>query len=1052
MARRRGKGQQAVASMNENTMQDEPMTSRIFLPARFQQNDIVDITDAIPASSWAHAGAKAYYGLTEMGGIYGFLAQSVTGQPLDSMKIRQDSGRMSSYSRSFWDLELGGAGFNASEIGRRFIPRPRRFDEATDINPLRNTMPSWMPGSNYFLNFRRGDPYQKIARGEARLPGGGFEALWNYHPEEMIVRSSMSGKSPQEIMNYLLNINEGALPSSVQDAMEEGTEIHRQLEKEYRQAGFLISSEQEVYDAEAKVRGHYDVIIQTPNGPELIDFKTVSQKRWDEVMKAGKPYEENMDQVTTYLNALKMKEGGILYVNRDTGERKMFTMDYDPSRHRKIVQKLDAVRKTIRTMMSKGEVSPYELYDPLHRFMVLADTAPYSQEYKYYAKYVSQTYGDLTGTTGPDRAEKEQAADMIAKIRKRVTEMKRDHRFFPYKFKDSDLTMKRVHITGVLKNGVFVTREFPDNPIQLGGIGISNAKDADEVTNYLDKYIVAGATLTIGINPDEAASINTLGTIKAVAYSWGRNINKNMVDLGLATPKEDDWSPVGVHARFSDVAVGAGKLWESFAHMDTPFHTKFLHVASPLEEYKRRDVFGKSFQAWSIRDQVMPTIQGIMSKDPIGAAFSGGILGALVYGKTFTEKMKGAKWGAIGFASLAVLRMGYETLSGKKWIPKRRQEERNINEYFDMLEYIKYRGLYQYAAQKAKEQGFDIDRMYRQLEMKKRVTKSQRERIAEEKKELTIQDAIRRRKALKKWYHDVDKFKDRESREIDALRDERDVKIAQLRNLEVPAPMREQQEEQIRDDYQAKIDAKEAYYYEKEKFKNYYHDNPRRHKLNEKLNTLAANKELIDLSPWATVAIRYKQAYEGTLYGNSGNPSGIMGALPKKEREYFAAFLKAKPSERKEILELVPESERRFLQAAWGMPQDQKPSLSQYFKNHYLPDAAWEGWSDTKDLNDIKIKVIKNEGLDLSEFGFWKQDLQKAEANNAPSIPVDKVNHRGSDLEKNLRQILKGVGLKDIDIKIVPATNPGLQMDIDIDKDRRQEVTDYINNNLDTLL
>ena len=41
-------------------------------------------------------------------------------------------------------------------------------------------MPSWIPGDDYMINFRKGDPYTKVDEGYARLPGAGYTAL---HPE-----------------------------------------------------------------------------------------------------------------------------------------------------------------------------------------------------------------------------------------------------------------------------------------------------------------------------------------------------------------------------------------------------------------------------------------------------------------------------------------------------------------------------------------------------------------------------------------------------------------------------------------------------------------------------------------------------------------------------------------------------------------------------------------------------------------------------------------------------------------------------------------------------
>jgi hypothetical protein len=95
--------------------------------------------------------------------------------------------QMTNVSRQYYEKELGaGLGPNpagaASQFGyteplRRFIQREGWEPQANEIP---NTMPSWIPGDDYFINFRVGDPYVKIGDGYARLPGAGYEAL---HPE-----------------------------------------------------------------------------------------------------------------------------------------------------------------------------------------------------------------------------------------------------------------------------------------------------------------------------------------------------------------------------------------------------------------------------------------------------------------------------------------------------------------------------------------------------------------------------------------------------------------------------------------------------------------------------------------------------------------------------------------------------------------------------------------------------------------------------------------------------------------------------------------------------
>jgi hypothetical protein len=93
---------------------------------------------------------------------------------------------MTSTSRRYYEKEMG-AGYGPSVSGdemfgytepiRRFIQREGFEPQANEIP---NTMPSWMPGDDYYTNFRVGDPYVKVDHGFARLPGAGYAAI---HPE-----------------------------------------------------------------------------------------------------------------------------------------------------------------------------------------------------------------------------------------------------------------------------------------------------------------------------------------------------------------------------------------------------------------------------------------------------------------------------------------------------------------------------------------------------------------------------------------------------------------------------------------------------------------------------------------------------------------------------------------------------------------------------------------------------------------------------------------------------------------------------------------------------
>ncbi len=89
--------------------------------------------------------------------------------------ILQSASDIDSSRRSFWDLNLGG-GFGTTEFIRRFIPR--RNADSDLVNPITNQMPNWLPGEDYFINFKMGDIYSRIPEGEYRLPGEGYAARY----------------------------------------------------------------------------------------------------------------------------------------------------------------------------------------------------------------------------------------------------------------------------------------------------------------------------------------------------------------------------------------------------------------------------------------------------------------------------------------------------------------------------------------------------------------------------------------------------------------------------------------------------------------------------------------------------------------------------------------------------------------------------------------------------------------------------------------------------------------------------------------------------------
>lgn len=122
-----------------------------------------------------------------MGFAAGSIAKGLTGreEPFANQTTLASMGGETGGEYWLWKHLNVGGGILTSEPVRRFIPRSPSYLET--YNPLENNMPSWLP-DDYFIDLKHGNPFDKIAEAELRLPGSGYEAL---HPE-------VAGLAPEE--------------------------------------------------------------------------------------------------------------------------------------------------------------------------------------------------------------------------------------------------------------------------------------------------------------------------------------------------------------------------------------------------------------------------------------------------------------------------------------------------------------------------------------------------------------------------------------------------------------------------------------------------------------------------------------------------------------------------------------------------------------------------------------------------------------------------------------------------------------------------------------
>lgn len=550
-----------------------------------------------------------HYNMTEMAGFYGWVSTLFTDRKEAQYEPQLiSSSKAFGYERAFWDKDYGNLGADAMEIFRRFIPRD---EHKNYLNPLDNRMPTWLPGPEYFISFQEGDPYVKVKKGEMRLPGEAYERLYGIDSEKLMdleIGASFIGYDVKTIINHWLHRDD---VKDNEDDLEGGTKLHKKLEKEFKEEGITVKTEQRVKDNEHKIYGFYDmyadqrkllewafkegieiqyyragkgggegeyegyysspetitpeiaaqIVAQSPYA--TVDIKTRSDKQFQK----GELHFENAQQVNFYAHHIGTAVNAIIEYNRDDPEAKpkLYLFDYNPYLYEYSVNKVEVARAAVRQMLEDGAIGRGDLYGPVDRYRILADVAPYSEEFRKLKAQLSRM--DLS------EAEREE----IRRINKQLSARKEAVRTYDYRFKTANVKDMTVTVKKVIDNNMFLTEEFGEHPIRLAGVYVPTGKDekGEAARKFIRQYIREGVRLRIAVDADEQNLINddTYQTISAVVRVGNiRNLNRELIERGLAKEKENDYSPTGVHARFSPAEIAFGKAWETFAHLDTPIH------------------------------------------------------------------------------------------------------------------------------------------------------------------------------------------------------------------------------------------------------------------------------------------------------------------------------------------------------------------------------------------------------------------------------------------------------------------------------------------------
>jgi hypothetical protein len=214
----------------------------------------------------------------------------------------------------------------------------------------------------------------------------------------------------------------------------------------------------------------------------------------------------------------------------------------------------------------------------------------------------------------------------------------------------------------------------------------------------------------------------------------------------------------------------------------------------------------------------------------------------------------------------------------------------------------------------------------------------------------------------------------------------------------------------------------------------------------------------------------------------------IYRAMPRREREYFNAFVDARTEvERKRILEMVPNNMKALYIARWrlgfadeiekakkagalsnsalaeadiymkdlrkekaaeGFPQS-KELWTEYLATRLpqegygdwyrrtklltempnIPGPDWVGWHPSVDLEDIKLKLVENMGADMHEYDLWPSRAHamqnKPYINDEAIRPIMGTRQSAIELRGNLNRLLTDNNINgDVFVRNMPTMIP----------------------------
>ena len=704
-------------------------------------------------------------------------------------------------------------------------------------------------------------------------------------------------------------------------------------------------------------------------------------------------------------------------------------------------------------------------YGAIDRYKILADIAPNSPEYKYWKQIVKMMNSD-------------EAKKVLQDTEEMVKYQGKKHDFFNYKFLGKTTVSQDGHIEEVLSNGKFKIAG-DDRLYQIAGVKFK--ENGFMSKQQLLQVIQPGQRVTMRIDDEERTDNPDApqAPIRAALFLNGENISDTLREVGLAEYDMDDSSAAGAYANYNTFGRIFGSAAELVTHAQIPIlHSQFMRINDPLEEYRSDQLYGSGFSSWEdiIDTMLVPTFEqsktsfvkdlvadsayryykGInsrtlnnASKSRLavakfastyldGPALAGEITGRFTFVGANAVERKEKLSRAFRFAGNAFAmatstddpmyatyawgRMGYDIGSHLNLFDKFISDESSIGRFAEhlfgsvdnkgieslvdfakrtrasrMLQAAAFAGTglaIALAKNNPITEALGLDHVYTPDNVEKRWDTEEYFDRLRYIKYMGLYEAAKE-KAKAEEGVDVDKLYQHQ----EALRAEMDgdVSITDMMAsvLTSGTPSNDPLAQWI---------------------------NKKFGRLSEDMTTLAAGE-------WTEQAIMYHQVAESTVYAlnKDSEYSDIIRALPSTEKEYFVEFAKVtNEKQRRAILRNVSPSLAKALRLVWYQEETETESNESYFTTHNLPGPLWQGWEASSNLEDIKAKVIYNEGMQFADFGIYSSTYEDPEVINAPNIENIRNGDDPITVRAKINTVLSGVGLTEKQIQVNPTQQDGI--------------------------